>query len=540
MYRHQPYFSRVQQFLQNDVSRHLAELNECLQQADEERVRLTSVIVDKEMEVDALKRELVKPRLNNLVGLDEAHQKMDRKAAPLSSTALDVDSLKRELVDPRLNNDDDFKGIEVVEIEALKVDSDQYVEMILSGRDQSRKSSRGGRSDQDLSPGREEVEALSWTPGDLLLNGEQSGRVAELDERLQMAEEQRLRLQSTVLEKDGEIESFKQVLADLQLNDDVSLRLAELDKRLQKADEDRAQLRSAVIDRDAEIDILKRTLADIRLSAITDGSDAVMRADLVRSSSSRSEDSNLPRGRSPQRGFQDSNMMLVREEQERAVERARRTSRDQASLRQSIAAAQSDMAAERDDGDSLNVLELESVIAEKPFAGPSRTRTWSPERRSVLRDQERAIELAKASSSRRLSGRSFKEKQTAFRDSYVEDEGRNVASSSLKRSNDRSLSPSRQRVLKEQALAIERARSSSSLRMGRAPLIVTSPVFEEPLADGDPKFDRSFSSKSSSKSKRSQRASRSQERQQERSVQRRKRRFFSRLTWFGRSQMSEV
>jgi hypothetical protein len=499
------------------VSRRLAELDERLQRADEERLRLRSTIVDKDMEIDALHQ-----------ALEELRQARDELLAEAEAEALE-----RVVVDLRFSGHEHFEGEEAVEIEAIKLDGETYQDMALVEGGWSGESSRGAESDREPPPSREDVGSMY---------GSQASRgVAELDERLQEAEQERAELRSAVLDKNGEIDSLEQAVEDLRLNDDVSIRLAALDERVRTADEDRARLSSTVVDREAEIDDLKRMLADIQLNSF--GNDTVMRADLVRSSSSRSEDWTRGGDGGLPRGFQDSYARAVRDEQERAVDRARRTSREQASLRRSAAAVQRGAAAYGDDAGSLDI---DSVISGKPSARSPRTaRALSPERRAVLRDQERAIELAMASSSRRLSGRSLDETRPVFRDKHVEDEDRSGAGTdSSRRRNDRSMSPSRQRVLEEQKLAIERARSSSSVRTGRPPLTVTSPALEEPSLDGEAKLDRSGPSSSPSRpSKRPSRRAASRrrpERQQERSIQRKKRRFFNRLTWFGRSQLSDV
>jgi hypothetical protein len=229
-------------------------------------------------------------------------------------------------------------------------------------------------------------------------------------------------------------------------------------------------------------------------------------------------------------------MRQVRREQEEAVERAKRTYGDRASVRPRATSGRAGRVAEDlDDGvDSLNDLDIDSVIAEPTVRASNYSGTASPERRSVLRDQALAIDRAKASSSRRLSGRFLDEDIPVYKEPYYsEDEISGADFDPAGRSYYASLSPSRQRVKREQSLAIDRARTSS-IRNVRTPLTVTSPALEEPMVDAENKrTDRGRSSNSNQ-------SRRAVEREQERQVQRAKRGFFGRLTRVGRAQLIEL
>lgn len=312
---------------------------------------------------------------------------------------------------------------------------------------------------------------------------------------------------------------------------DVSKTIASLDERLERADNERRRLASALVEREIEVQELTRCLTDLRLRAVaTDGADRD--GDVF-------DDIDVD-----QLENRSTNRRRVRQEQEEAVERARR---ETSSIRPIPSTDRSRPSRYDDRRGSFDEVDIDNVIL-----APNMSRSQSS-------DVDRFGEH-----SRRQSARYLEESNPVFRErasSYDDDEDvlnfdRPSLSSSRRQSNrkdyDRSLSPSRRSVMREQELAIERARSSSSL-LGKQslqqPLAVRTVPFEEPLVGNSGAFDDTDNSvfdsgrisRVTASPSASDRSRRAVQRDQQRSIRQTKRGgFFSRFTRIGRSQRVDI
>jgi hypothetical protein len=241
-----------------------------------------------------------------------------------------------------------------------------------------------------------------------------------------------------------------------------------------------------------------------------------------------------------------ANRQRVRQDQEEAVERARR---ETSSIRPVILTDQSRRSRFDDNRrGAFDEVDIDNVILD-----PNRTSSSIDARGSSR------------SPTRRQSARFLDERNPVFSkpfSSHDDDEdddggifGNQMMNSSGRPSTrtssyDRSLSPARRSVLREQELAIERVRSSSSLlsKQSQQPLAVRTVPFEEPLVGTNGQLDdtdesdfTSGVSRFAASTSASDRSRRAVQRDQQRNIRRAKRgEFFSRLTRIGKAQLIDI